>query len=196
VHVPPQPLSAPPHLLVQSGVQLWHWRLALQVSVALGQHPLAGQLLPEGQTQVPSWQSSPVRQISHVAPLLPQALVLVPRLHVVPSQHPVGQLVLSQTHCPCWQRWPAVQAVAQLPQCCWLVCRSAQPSPQKTVLPGQPVQTPGVPRHWPLQHCVGLSQEAPSPLQVQRALPSLPTVLKRLQHLAQEGRCWRPWWWP
>jgi hypothetical protein len=81
---------------------------------------------------------------------VPQALGLVPRLQFVPSQQPVGQLVLSQMHAPFTHRWPAAQALSQEPQCCLLVCKSAQPSLQKMVLAGQPVQP--VSRHWPPQH--------------------------------------------
>jgi hypothetical protein len=51
------------------------------------------------------------------APPLPQALVLVPRLHVVPSQQPVGQLCSSQTHAPFTQRCPPAHAMSQEPQC-------------------------------------------------------------------------------
>jgi hypothetical protein len=66
---------------------------------------------------------------------VPQALGLVPRLQVVPSQQPVEQLVASQPHEPLTHRWPGAQAVSQDPQCWLLVCRSAQPSLQKTVVP-------------------------------------------------------------
>jgi hypothetical protein len=89
-------------------------------------------------------------QTTQFAPLSPQALGLVPRLQLVPSQQPVAQLWPSQTHDPLTQRCPGAQAVSQEPQCWGLVCRSAHPSLQKTVAPGQPVQLPM--RHWPPQH--------------------------------------------
>jgi hypothetical protein len=69
------------------------------VALVASQQPL-GQLIAS-QTQLSPSQRCPVSHVWHVAPLSPQALGLVPRLHCpVASQQPVGQLVASQTHCP------------------------------------------------------------------------------------------------
>jgi hypothetical protein len=99
VQVPVQPSLAPPHLPVQSGVQLWHWLLALQKSVALGQQPLAEQLTPEAQMQMPLGHVWPATsQILHAWPPLPQASVVVPPLQVwlTGSQQPDRQQAVPQ----------------------------------------------------------------------------------------------------
>jgi hypothetical protein len=142
------------------------------LAVQRGTHVSPSQRCPESHV----WQSSPP---------VPQALSLVPRRQLVSTQQPVGQLVASQTHEPLTHRCPGTQAVAHEPQCSLLVCRSAQPSEQKTVSPGQAVQCP--PRHWPLQHSRAAAQAAPSPWQAQRVFPSDPAALKPLQHLLHDG---------
>jgi hypothetical protein len=92
---------------------------------------------------VPQWQVPLDEQLSvdwathctHVEPAEPQ-VASDRATHVVPSQHPLGHDVASQTHRPPAQRWPATHA-APPPQ---LHCPAVQPS----------VSVASHPLHW---HC-------------------------------------------
>ena len=56
-------------------------------------------------------------QSIHVAPFVPQALLLVPGWHVpLESQQPVEQELAVQTHTPFWQVCPDWQTLPQEPQ--------------------------------------------------------------------------------
>jgi hypothetical protein len=57
---------------------------------------VAAEQLPPDDLQVPFWQVLLPVQVSHVPPPVPQALLDPPFLQVVPSQHPLGQVVAEQ----------------------------------------------------------------------------------------------------
>ena len=67
-----------------------------------------------------------------------------------PSQHPLGQLVPSQTHVPSWQRWPAAQFVHD-------PATQTATSPQQTSFCGT--------QFWPTQawHAAHVWQAPPAP---------------------------------
>lgn len=67
---------------------------------------------PVPHAHVPSAAQVSARTASHATHVAPEAPQLSSArvLHVVPSQHPSGHDVESQTHCPARQRWPVVHA--------------------------------------------------------------------------------------
>lgn len=83
---------------------------------------------PLPQPQPPSVPHALVRglveQLAHMPPPAPHAVVVVGLTHVVPEQHPPGQLVESQMHAPPLHRWPAPHAAfpphLQTPPVHWL----------------------------------------------------------------------------
>lgn len=65
---------------------------------------------PVPQRQAPEVQRSPASpQLEHAAPAAPQAVALV-GVQTLPTQHPLGQLVASQTHAPPTHRCPEPHA--------------------------------------------------------------------------------------
>jgi hypothetical protein len=74
--------------------------------------PHAPQLLTSllRSSQLPLQQAGEVPvQVAHVAPPVPQVVVVFPGWQVLPLQQPFGQLVPLQTHVPPLQVWPVVQ---------------------------------------------------------------------------------------
>ncbi len=61
----------------------------------------------EQPVQAPTEQLSPPGQLWHWLPPLPQAPSVLPGWQTLPAQHPVGQVVPSQTQPPLRQRWPS-----------------------------------------------------------------------------------------
>jgi hypothetical protein len=93
----------------QAELQTW----LLQAS-SVGQSLAA--LQPQTWVLKQTWPRPLVAQLAQATPPVPQAVVLVPATQVVPLQQPLGQLVLSQTHAPFTQCWPAAQAEPVAPQ--------------------------------------------------------------------------------
>ena len=123
-------------------------------------------------SHAPSLQVSYDAHTWQISPLLPQALLLPPPRHVVPSQQP-GQLWASQTHVSPSQRWPLaheVQAPPPLPHV-------PSASPALHVVPSQqPAQLWGW-VHSPLALQTSLVQGLPSSGQ------AVPAALLRMTHL-------------
>ena len=140
-------------------------------------------------------QLSPAGQLIHVAPFVPQALLLVPSWHwPLESQQPLGQEVALQTfvHTWFWQACPApqlVHAAPSVPQALLLVPswhwprESQQPLGQEVAL-----QTFGVVHTWFWQVCPWLQSvhAAPPFPQAPRIVPGWHVPRESQQPLGQE----------
>ncbi len=60
-------------------------------------------------------QVSVPEHTAHEPPLLPQAVLVVPGLQVLPLQQPLGQEAAVQTHCPFEHSWVAPQGTHAAP---------------------------------------------------------------------------------
>jgi hypothetical protein len=120
----------------------------------------------------------------HATPLVPQASLLVPALHVwvAASQHPVGQLAGVQTHDPSWHSVPAghpMQVRPAVPHA-WSVLPGLQ-----VLFSQQPAQLAGVQTQDPFWHSVPAGQEiqaAPPVPQNSFALPGRHVCVVSSQH--------------
>jgi hypothetical protein len=96
-----------------------------------------------------------VSQVRQIVPAAPQACTDAAR-HVVPLQHPVGQLVWSQTHRPLVQRWPGAQAGPMPQRQTPFPHESAPPVQARHALPPVPQAMSEEAWHTPLkQHPLG-----------------------------------------
>jgi hypothetical protein len=151
------PLQQPP-LQGSFGPQAELQKWLLQAS-SVGQS--LAELQPQTWVLKQTWPRPLVAQLAQATPPVPQAVVPVPAWQVVPLQQPLGQLVLSQTHAPFTQCWPAAQGAPVVPHTQLPLLQESAVIPQAT-------------QAWPLlPHAVGLVPATQVPLEQQPPLHGL-----------------------